>query len=86
MWPLLARGSVSLAATLLDCNLCPGKGASEAGENTGQYSPEHKSLSRGPDSTPLDVLVLLGHGWCLSNKTSANGPVAISQSKTLAFF
>lgn len=55
-------------------------------QNTGQHSPAYKSLNRGPHSTPLDVLVLLSHGWCVSDEASADGPVAISQSKTLAFF
>lgn len=78
------RESVSLAQ-LLGYSLCPGKGAPE-GANTGQCSPELKSLSRGADSTPLEILVLLSHDWCVSDKASADGPVAISQGKTLTFF
>lgn len=53
--------------------------------NTGQCSPEH-SLNTGADSTPLDILVLLSHDWCIGDKAGADGPVAISQGKTLTFF
>lgn len=84
LWPLWARGSVSPAATLLGRSLCPGKGAPEAGEHRPLQLPA--SLSTGPDSAPLEVLVLLGHDWCVSDKAGADGPVAISQGETLALF
>lgn len=45
-----------------------------------------ESPGGGPDSTPFDVLVLLGHGRRVGDKASANGPVAVPQGETLAFF
>lgn len=75
------QGRVSLAALLG----CSGEGASELGENAGQCGLPTIEPEQRPDSTPLEVLVFLSHGWCLGDQACANGPVAISQGETLAF-
>lgn len=61
------------------------EGGSRNRREHGPCSPEC-SLNRGSHLTPLDILVLLCHGWYVSDKASTDGPVAISKGEALAFF